>query len=352
MRRPALLLACIAALLAASCDRRPTLIPASADSTAVAPDSFSVQARRAADAWEAGDDGAAASASALLAREALDSRPNAPWAERVRGVLDSLGIGAEVSGGNTATVVNLFSRVRPDGDAWPYLFWREQGAVRSQALETRGLHLSSVATLGMGDDSEPNDSAQVAVLWDRRVGAGAQPQLAVWKHADGGRWDLLQMLGPDSLGGTGTGEFAVLDSSTELTTRTYRNTPWFDECASCPHVFHEHRFEWRSEGFARVGSRLVPSPYSTFAAFIAALMGNDRAKAGECVVDPSLVDFARRYDWHVSSHGRWRVAPATDESAIEMVFFRGQKEAFRVMFEPREREWLIAGFEATSRDVD
>ncbi|MCC6653114.1 MAG: hypothetical protein IT348_18320, partial [Candidatus Eisenbacteria bacterium] len=179
MRRPALLLACVAALLAAGCDRRPTLMPASADSTAVAPDSFSVQARRAADAWEAGDDGAAASASALLAREALDSRPNAPWAERVRGVLDSLGIGAEVSGGNAATVVNLFSRVRPDGDAWPYLFWREQGAVRSQALETRGLHLSSVATLGMGDDSEPNDSAQVAVLWDRRVGAGAQPQLAV-----------------------------------------------------------------------------------------------------------------------------------------------------------------------------
>ncbi|MFN8586765.1 MAG: hypothetical protein U0704_03100 [Candidatus Eisenbacteria bacterium] len=338
--------------LAAGCNRKPTLMPASADSTAAAPDSFTVHARQAVEAWDAGDDAQGSTASALLAREALEARPNAPWAERLRGVLDSLGIGAEVAGSDRASVVNLFSRTKGEGDSWPWLFWREGGGVRTQALETRGMKLASVATRGMDDASEPGDSAQVAVLWDRRVGAGLQPQLTVWRHAPGGRWDLLQTLGADSLGGVGTGEFAGDDSTTELTTRTFRPTPYFDECATCPHVYHERRFEWGAAGFTRLAEMPVPSPYSTFTAFVAALVANDRARASEEVVDPSLIEFARRLEWHVTTKGRWRVAPATDESALEMVFFRGPKDAFRVMFEPRDGDWMIAGFEPTNRAVE
>ena len=122
-------------------------------------------------------------------------------------MLDSLGIGAEVVGNDRATVVNLFSRMRGEGDSWPWLFWREDGAVRSQALETRGWQLSGLAARGTTRRPSPPTPAQIAVLWNRRVGAGEQPQLTVWRHATGGRWDLVQTLGPDSLGGVGSGEF-------------------------------------------------------------------------------------------------------------------------------------------------
>lgn len=55
----------------AGCDRRPALVPASADSTAVGVDSFTVHARQAVNAWDAGDDATASTASARVTREAL-----------------------------------------------------------------------------------------------------------------------------------------------------------------------------------------------------------------------------------------------------------------------------------------
>lgn len=341
-----------AAALAPGCDRRPQLVPASADSTAVAVDSFSVYARWASDAWDRGDGEIGARASARLVHEALRARPNAPWAERARGVLDSLGIAAEVHGNGLATCVNLFSRIEPEGDSWPYLFWNEAGEIRLQGVDGRGLHLLEVATRHMLSGTDPGDSSQVAALWARRVGAGQQPQVMVWGYAPGGRWDLVQSLGADSLGGIGTAQFADLDSVIELVSRTYRPTAYFDECASCPHVFREHRFTWGVAGFEALDDRIVPSAYTTFTALIAALMAGDRARAAEQVVDPSLIDFAKRFEWHRGSHGRWRVAPGTTESATQAVLFRGNSDAFRVTFEVRDGAWVIAGFEPTARSLE
>jgi hypothetical protein len=337
----------------AGCDRRTQLMPASSDSThAAAPDSFALFARRAGERWEGGQNEQAADFSARVLHEAFRLRPNGPWVERARGVLDSLGIAAEVAGDDRAAVANLFSRADPDGESWPYLFWHTRSGPRFQAIDGRGLHLAEATARGFGEDSSPTDSAQVAVLWGRRAGTGPQPLLMVWKRAAGGRWDLLQSLGADSLGGTGTGEFTPGDSLRDLTLRTYRATPHFDECPTCPHVFHERRFAWDRAGFRRVDDRLVPSPYTTFTAFIDALIDDDRARAEPLVVDRSLVDFARRFEWNVAARGRWRVAPATDESAVEMVFFRGNSDAFRVRFEAREGDWLIVGFQPTDRSVE
>ncbi len=352
-RRAAGALIALALLAAAAgCQRRTQLVPASADSTGTPVDSFRVYAREAADRWESGVNDDAAAASARVVREALLARPNAPWVERARGVLDSLGIAAEVEGGDRALVTNLFSRTEPEGRSWPYLFWRDGGRPRFQAVEGGGMRLKALDSRDFGGDSAPTDSAQIAVLWGKRVGAGQQPLLMVWKYARGGRWDLLQTLGADSLGGTGNGEFGAADTLRELSVRTYRPTPYFDECATCPHVFRERRFAWGARGFTRIDDRPVPSPYSTFAAFIAALVANDREHAAQYVVDRSLVDFARRFEWNAPARGRWRVAPATDESAIEMVFLRGPKDAYRVTFDARENDWIIAGFEPTTRAIE
>ncbi|HTR97367.1 MAG TPA: hypothetical protein VMH61_05650 [Candidatus Acidoferrales bacterium] len=335
-----------------ACTRRTQLVPASADSARAPVDSFAVHARQAADHWESGLDDEAAALSARVVREALEARPGAPWVERARGVLDSLGIAAEVAGGDPMIVTNLFSRTDPDGDSWPYLLWREKTGVRFQRLECHGLRLTDATTRGFGPASIPTDSAEAAVIWGRRVAGGLEPQLMVWRYARGGRWDLVQTLGADSLGGTGVGEFANGDTLQQLITRTYRPTPYFDECPTCPHVLQERRFDWSRAGFVRVDEQAVPSPYATFTAFIAALAANDPERAAQYVVDRSLIPFANRFEWNVPSRGRWRVAPATDESAIEMVVLRGANEAFRVRFEARDRDWLIAGFEPTTRSIE
>ena len=349
---PLAALAALAALtLLAGCSRRPHLVPASADSTRAGVDSFSVYAHQASDHWESGLDDQASALSARALREALQARPSAPWADRVRGVLDSLGMAADVAGTDIALVANLFARSDPEGESWPYLFWRDATGVRFQSVEGHGLHLEDVATRRFGSRTVPGDSSQVAVLWGRRVAGGRQP-LVVTLRWTRGRWDLLQTLGADSLGGTGTGEFSASDTSRALVVRTYRPTAWFDECATCPHVFHERDYRWGPAGFTRLNDRIVPSPYGTFSSFIGALVAGDRERAAQFVVDKSLIDFARRYEWQSPSKGRWRVAPASDETGSEIIFLRGASEAYRVRFEPRDGDWAIAGFEATTRSIE
>jgi hypothetical protein len=258
-----------------------------------------------------------------------------------------MSVGSEVAGSGTAAVVNLFSRAEADGGSWPYFFWSEGGSVRMQALEGRGMRLVDMAVRDFASGSAV-DSSQVAVLWGRRGPAGQQPLLLAWRHARGGRWDLAQTLGPDSLGGTGSGQF----DDRALVTRTFRSTPLFDECATCPHVYRERRFQWAPSGFVRDDDRMVPSPYATFTSFVSALADGDREQAQRYVADPSLVEFARRYEWHDPALGRWRAAPGTEATAPEMVFFRGRSDAFRVTFQPRGAGWVVLGFEATARSVE
>lgn len=330
-----------------ACDRKPRLVPAGADSLGLGQDSLSILTRNAQHTWESGEAEQAATLTAQVVRDRLASEASADWDDRARSLLDSLGIGAEVEGQERVVVLNLFSRAESEGGSWPFLVWNEAGGPRVQPLEGRGMRLIDVAARGFTGDVA-RDSSQLAVLWGKRAAAGQQPLLLTFRHARGGRWDLAQTLGPDSLGGTGSGQF----DETELVTKTFKATPWFDECATCPHVYHERRFRWGPQGFARVDDRTVPSPYATFTSFVGALVEGDRESAERWVADPSLVDFARRYEWHDSGLGRWRPAPGTEASAPEMIFFRGRSDAFRVTFQPRGAGWVLLGFEATTRSVE
>lgn len=351
--RVALARLALAGLLAgaAGCDRTPQLLPAGADSTKASPDTLAMLAREAASRWDAGDDEQGAAASARFVLESLRAHPSVPWPERTRRLLDSLGIAAEVAGDDRLIVVNMFSRARSGEASFAYLYWRA-GAPRLQPLESSDLRLLAVEGRGFGADLAASDTAQAAVLWGRRVAAGEQPILMTWRRARGGRWDLAQTLGPDSLGGVGTGEFTGGEAGLALSTRTYRPTPYFDECAGCPHVFHERRFEWGPQGFERTHDLVVPSPYTSFTEFVAALVADDRAGASRLAVDPSLVDFARRLEFHVPARGRWRLAPGGTDGVTSMVFLRGASDAFRVAFEARDGDWVVAGFEPTSRPME
>ncbi len=331
----------------AGCTRRPHLVPASADSTSAGQDSLAILSRMASERWEAGQSEQAAALSARVVRSRFAAAPEGVWEDRARSLLDSLGIACEVAGSEHAAVVNLFSRSEAEGSSWPYFFWSEAGDVRQQLLEGRGMRLLDAAVRDF-PGGMAGDSSQLAVLWGRRAAAGQQPLLLTWRHARGGRWDLAQTLGPDSLGGTGSGQFVDKD----LISKTFRATPSFDECATCPHVYHERHFRWEPQGFVRDDDRMVPSPYATFTSFVDALVAGDRSEAEKFVADPSLVEFARRYEWHDPALGRWRAAPGTEANAPEMVFFRGRSDAFHVTFQARGGGWVVLGFEATTRTVE
>lgn len=335
------------AIVVAGCDRTPQLVPAAADSTATG-DSLAILTRIAGERWADGKGDEAAVASARVLRMRLAADPAVVWSDRSRTLLDSLGIAAEVAGFDRFVAVNLFSRTEVDGPTWPHLFWFEDGTVRMQVIEGRAMRLMG-ANARRFEDGAATDSSQVAVLWGRKVASGVQPLLLTWRHAAGGRWDLAQTLGADSLGGTGRGEFVGED----LVTRTWRATPYFDEnCANCPHVIRERRFEWGPDGYTRISDSIVPSPYATFTAFIHALASADRESAERLVVDPSLIEFAQRYEWHDPALGRWRAAPGSDLSASELVFFRGRQDAYRVSFQSRGNGFVVLGFEAVPRSVE
>ncbi|HZJ71994.1 MAG TPA: hypothetical protein VFF36_13765 [Planctomycetota bacterium] len=293
----------------------------------------------------AGEDAARLSATLVLAD--LRMQPAPTWPERTRAFLDSLAIGAEIGSAPGALLVNFFSRSDPERGSWPYLFWTDDKGPRMQGIEGRDLRFTDLATRP-GPGGRP---AVVAALFVRRGPNGGQPISFAWKPGAGGAWTVLQTLGPDSLGGAGSGEFTTQDSTLVLHTRTYRTTKGFTECATCPHVYATHLFEWRPAGFVRRSDEEAPSPYSTFVRFILAQQKNDRDAATDLITDGSVWDKARELDWQ-STRGSWRVAPSTDETAHEMTFFRGEKEAYRVSFEGGGGRWRISAIEPTSASVE
>ena len=78
---------------------------------------------------------------------------------------------------------------------------------------------------------------------------------------------------------------------------------------------------------------------------------NDREMAQRLVSDSSLLDAAAQNEWG-KSKGLWRLAPGTDESAEEMTFFRGPREAYKVRFISREGRWIITDLHSTQRSVE
>ena len=129
----------------ASCSRTPRLVPAGPDSTAAIPaDSTALYVQLARDRWQSADDtGEAADLTARLILARMRGDKGQTLGTAARDFVDSLGMGAEVSGRDPA-VVNLFSRSDPSGGSWPFLFWHDGETVHYQPLDASGLHLTGV----------------------------------------------------------------------------------------------------------------------------------------------------------------------------------------------------------------
>lgn len=340
------------------CSRQPRFLPATADSSlAVAGDSLAERVRILNERWSAvggGEEAARLTAQVLLQdlRMRMAAGPPSSWEERARALLDSLDVGAELASANCALAVNFFSRSDPTIGSWPWIFWRGGTTVQAQAVEGAGMGLAGLAARGLSAGVADSGSAPgIAALFARRAGSGQQPLLLAWLITEQ-RLELAQTLGPDSLGGVGTGAFGTAgDSGVVLTTRTWKPTPRFDECATCPHVLHQRRFRWALQGFERLEDALVLTPYVTFVQLIQALTAGDRDGAMERVTRPALIESARRAGW-ATVKGSWRAAPGSDERGDELIFYRGPKEAWKVRFERQGASWRVDSFEATTRIIE
>lgn len=365
-RRPgdARLAMLLAALLAGpiglgGCSRQPPrFVPPGADSSlAVMSDSFAVLVGDALEQWESQDGAGAATATARLVLDDLRRHPDRRLADRARTFLDSCGFSAEVAGSVDIAAMNYFSRSDPAGGSWPYLIWREGDAVRHQPIEGGGMRLLDLAVgpdaATGADDAAGRGPVQTAAIYARASNRGQQPVVIAWRRRpEGKRWTLAQTLGPDSLGGVGVVEFVVQsDGRTGLEARTYRPTSGFDECPTCPHIHRTLRFEWAADGFRKTSEEVAASPYYAFVQLIAALSVGDREMAQRLVSDSMLLDNAEQYEWG-RSKGLWRVAPGTDESASEMTFFRGRREAYKVRFASRDGRWMVTDLQPTQRSVE
>lgn len=334
----------------ASCNRKPRLVPASADSTAAIPsDSSAMYVQMARDAWQSGDDsGQAADLTARLILDRMRGDKDQTLGTAAREFVDSLGMGAEVSGRDPA-VVNLFSRSDPTGGSWPFLFWHDGDAVHYQSLDASGLHLTGVSV----EQAEAGKAQRLAAVFMGNGAAGQQPFAFVWaRPPSASSWRLAQSLGTDSLGRTGSAR--ILEASPDgavLETRTYTVERGFDECPSCPHVYRVHRFRWDTPGLVTASSSAEHTPYATFVEFITTLTGGDRATAASLVGDPSLLGAADGYGWS-AARGRWRLAPGMTATAPELLLFHGAQEAYKVRFSPRGDGWVISNVEVTSRSVE
>jgi hypothetical protein len=354
LRRPiASALAALATVaVLAGCDRTPRFVPAAADSTVVTSDSLAIQVERARAGWDAGGGQGAAELTARVVFEDLRAHADQPMAVRARVLIDSLGFGAEVAGRPAVTAVNIFAAANPTGESWPFLFWRDRAGTAYQRLQGGGLRLVDLAAEGgEGTASGEIGASRVALLFHRAAAGGLQPMVFVWRRA-GEAWKLQQTLGSDSLGGTGTARFVAGEpDSAILVARTWRRTPGFDECASCPHLIRVRRLRWGREGLVMVSEQADPSPYGSFVRLIQALALGDREMAERVVTDPALVDAALGYEWG-RPKGLWRAAPGADGRSGSMVFLRGNQEAYRLHFGARGGDWMITGFEPTSRSIE
>ena len=346
-------LAFLAAALLAGCDRAPRLVPAASDSTAALPaDSTAIYVQWARARWDSPEDtGEAARITARLLLDYLRVHPGESSGAAAREFVDSLGMGAEVAGRDPA-VVNLFARSDPSGGSWPFVFWRDGGISRSQPLEAGGMHLGGVGVepAGVGDGPRPQ---RIVVLFAGVGGAGQQPFAFVWQRPPAGpAWRLAQSLGTDSLGRTGTAR--ILEGAPDgavIETRTYTVERGFEECGSCPHVYRTRRFRWSDAGLVMAGEVVEHSPYVTFVQLVRALAAGDREAAARLVTDLSVLSAADGYDWG-RVKGLWRLAPGPAANPNDLVVFRGTQEAYRIHFAPRGDDWVVTGFEPTSRSVE
>lgn len=278
-------------------------------------------------------------------------RENMRQASAIKTVLDSLGLDTDVQVDPDLPYFALLmvrNPYRRTAKGVGFLYWYRENDLRMQGAQFQGGWKPQMRVWWTGNQDAPYSWG----VLDRSRANDATLRLTLFRlHPKGLFWNLVQFedtgirLGESSsatwvdMNGDQRFEFALWAPA--------EHDSMFDECPDCPKRINELTFVERPEGFRLLDTRLVPTPYSTFTAFVHLLIENNRAQAARLVKDPAMVTRAVAAGW--AARREWRTwvvedaEPASPWPSWLMVRFRGPHgdHRYRVDFEMNRGRWVI-----------
>src|SRR5688572_10427581 len=272
-------------------------------------------------------------------------------AAAIEPVLDTLGLDTDIRVDPDLPYFALLMVRNPthrETKAVGFLFWYLENDLRMQGVQfQRGID-PQMRVWWTGAQEAPYSWG----VMDRTRGVDPLLRFTLLRlEATGRFWNLVQFDDTGiKMGSAGTSTWADVNGDNR-----YEAVAWipaepeslFDECSSCPKRINELVFMERPEGFRLLDTRLVPTPYSTFTAFIRLLLEGNRSQAARLVKDPALVQRAIAAGWAARKEWRtWLVEEAEPGAAWPLWLLirhkgpQGEKR-YRVDFEMSRGRWVI-----------
>lgn len=300
-----------------------------------------------------GDNFAAYDLVGRMGRRLLRSlgRENMRQASAIKPVLDSLGLETDVAVDPDLpyfALIMVRNPYRRTAKAVGFLYWYRENDLRMQGAQFMGGWKPQMRVWWTGNQDAPYSWC----VLDRSRSSDASLRLTLFRlHPKGQFWNLVQF--DDTgirLGDSGSATFADVNADQRMEFVLWVEAAvdsLFDECKDCPKRIEELTFVERPEGFRLLDTRLLPTPYSTFTAFIHLLIENNRTQAARLVRNPTLVSRAVADGW--ASRRAWRTwlveeaEPASAWPSWLLVRFRGAagERRYRVDFEMNRGRWVI-----------
>jgi hypothetical protein len=277
-------------------------------------------------------------------------RENMRQASAIKPVLDSLGLETDIAVDPDLPYFALLmvrNPYRRTAKAVGFLYWYRENDLRMQGAQFMGGWKPEMRVWWTGSQEAPYSWC----VLDRGRASDATLRVTLFRlHPKGQFWNLIQF--DDTgirLGEAGTAAFADVNGDERMEFVVWVPSAvdsLFDECPDCPKRIDELTFVERPEGFRILDTRLLPTAYSSFTAFIHLLLENNRSQAARLVKDPAMVSRAIAAGW--GSRRGWRTwvveeaEPTSPWPSWLLVRFRGASEhRYRVDFEMKQGRWVI-----------
>jgi len=274
-------------------------------------------------------------------------RQNMVQARAIEALLDSLGLDTDiVVDPELPYFVLLMVRnpFRLESRAVGYLYWFLGEDLRMQGAQFSGGHRAQARVWWTGNQEAP-------YAWGVADFTRAESQMhfTLFRlNRAGTFWVIAQY--EDSGYKVGNGSVSWSDVNGDLKPEL---TAWipgvqdsmFEECSGCPKLINELLFVERPRGFKLMDTRMVPTPYSTFTAFVRLLADGNRSAASRLLKDPAMVEKAVKAGWNTRRNHLWKLESVeTGTDWPEWLVLRQRvspPRTYRVNFEMLRGRWVI-----------
>ena len=283
-------------------------------------------------------------------------RGNASQAHAMEPVLDSLGLDTDVEVDTRTPGFALLMVRNPyhlTADAVGYLFWWRGDDLRVQGVLFSGGQEPEMRVWWTGHEQAPYEWAVV----ERERGRPARVRFSLFRLTPTGSHWILSQFGANGPDFGDDARIAWADLDGDFVPELVAFAPagddsLFESCQDCPKLLIENIFVERAEGFRLFDSRLVPTPYSTLAAFVRNLSDGNRTAASRLLKQPSRVEEAIRDGWGLKRgpHG-WKIEGAEPDTPwprwLQVSGGTGtSRKRWTVRFEHDRGRWVISDWKS------